>query len=81
MEFIWKGLTNRPKATELDSDEDDETASKRYLEQVQNQDGHNENITQVNSTYKRCKPALNIMKISSNWLDMSVIRSQISQSH
>ncbi|XP_015761158.1 PREDICTED: abscission/NoCut checkpoint regulator-like isoform X1 [Acropora digitifera] len=27
-------LTNRPKATELDSDEDDETASKRYLEQI-----------------------------------------------
>ena len=28
------GLTNQPKGREFDSDEDDETASQRYLKQV-----------------------------------------------
>lgn len=68
LEFIWKGIANRPKANELDSDEDDETASKRYLEQVQNQHGYNNNycMTQINNTYNRHKPTLNITKISSS---------------
>lgn len=32
--FFYKGITNQPKASEFDSDEDDEMASKRYLQQV-----------------------------------------------